>query len=374
MSEEIKAISSRKKRILSLMQKELTSLFKDKMSVFILFIIPIILILILGTGKIALIEQLKVTVYVVDYDNTVESHTLINMFAKNLTVVSNWDRPNLTIEEFLQEAKDLLPTTKIAAYIIIPAGFGYNITEYGKTRIDIHLDSIDFISAISAMALIELGLMQYQLSSFKIESNIYYIPSMQPVLNFKNLLQVSAPSLITILLFTTANLVATQCIVGDIPLKRLLTTPIYRFEVAIAKNAAYSIVAVFQIIISLIMLIIFKVPINGLFIDLFIILWLCSICGISLGVLFSTISKTRLQAAQMHLFAFMIMLIITIILRVPSILPFLPIEQTQQAFQNIAYRGLSLNGVIKNIFYLIMNAGIYFIITILYLKFKKEFV
>ncbi|MHA1340279.1 MAG: ABC transporter permease [Promethearchaeota archaeon] len=374
MSEEIRALKFRRQRILSLMQKELNSLFKDKMSVFILFIIPIVLLVIVGTGKIAIIEQLHVNVYVIDYDNTIESHTLIEKLNLNLTVTSNWDRPNQNADEFLAEAKELLPTTKLAAYIIIPQGFGYNMTHYGKTKIEIHLDSIDFISALSAMALIEVGLVQYQLSSFSVEADVFYIPDMQPQLNFNNLLQLSAPSIITILLFSSANLVATQCIVGDIPLKRLLTTPIYRFEIAIAKNAAYALVAVFQIIICLILLKIFNVPIYGLFLDLFITLWLCSLCGITLGVLFSSISKTRLQAAQMHLFAFMIMIIITLILRIPSVLPFLPLEQAQVAFQNIAYRGMSLNDVIINIIYLIMNSGIYFLITVIYLKRKKEFV
>jgi ABC-2 type transport system permease protein len=142
----------------------------------------------------------------------------------------------------------------------------------------------------------------------------------------------------------------------------------------VAKNIAYSIVSVFQILISLTLLQVFNVPIYGLYVDVFIILFLCSLCGISLGVLFSSVAKTRLQAAQMFLFYFMIMMIITMMIRKPFVLPFLPLEQGQQAFSNIAYRGMALEEVGINVLYLLMNCAIFIGLTLIYLKRKKEFV
>jgi ABC-2 type transport system permease protein len=374
MSEDFKSIKSRRTRISSLIRKELNSLFKDKISLFILFIIPVVMIVTVGTGKIAIVENLNTDIWVIDYDDSINSHNLITTLEKNATVTSNWDRLDLTIEEFLQLAIDTLPTTKVAAYIIIPAGFSYNLTNYGKTYVEVHVDAIDFISALIAQAMIQLGLVMFQLQSFSVEAEIFYFPDMQPVLDFNNLLQIGAPSIVSIILFATANLVATQCIVGDIPLRRLLTTPLYRSEVVVAKNIAYMIVSVFQILTSLLLLTLFNVPIHGLFIDVFIILWLCSFSGISIGVFFSAISKTRLQAAQLFLFYFMIMMIITMMIRTPIVLPFLPLEQTQTAFSNVAYRGMSLLEVIKNILYLLLNCGIFVGLTLIYLKRKKEFV
>ncbi|MBD3352971.1 MAG: ABC transporter permease subunit [Candidatus Lokiarchaeota archaeon] len=376
MSENvIKSMKSRRSRIASLIRKELSTLFKDKISMFILFIIPVVMIVTVGAGEVAATEYIDVDVWVIDFDNTYDSNRLIESLRKNVTVTSNWDvQDQYTAEEFLDKAKETLPTTLIAAYIIIPEGFGYNLTEYGKTSLEVHVDSIDFISALAAELLIQLGLVQFQLESFSVEAEIFYFPEMQPELSFSNLLQAGAPSIVSIVLFATANLVATQSVVGDIPLKRLLTTPLYRSEVVVAKNLAYSIVAVFQIIISLGLLKAFNVPIYGLFIDVFLILWLCSMTGISLGVLFSTVSKTRLQAAQMFLFGFMIMLIITLMVRSPFVLPFLPLEQTQVAFSNVAYRGMSLLQIIDRILYLILDTAIFFTINIIYLRRKKEFV
>lgn len=374
MSEDFKSIKSRRTRISSLIRKELNALFKDKISLFILFIIPVVMIATVGGGKLAITENLNVNVWVIDFDNTYDSHALITSLRKNATITSNWDRPDLTSEEFLQLANETLSTTRLAAYIIIPEGFSYNLTNFGKTHIEVYVDSIDFVSALLAKAMIQLGLVQFQLQSLSVEAEIFYFPDMQPVLDFNNLLQIGAPSIVTIILFATANLVSTQCIVGDIPLRRLLTTPLYRSEVVVAKNIAYSIVSIFQILISLMLLQAFKVPIQGLFIDVFIILFLCSFCGISLGVFFSSVAKTRLQAAQMFLFYFMIMMIITMMIRKPFVLPFLPLEQAQAAFSNISYRGMALEEVGINVLYLLMNSAIFVGITLIYLKRKKEFV
>lgn len=373
MSEDFKSIKSRRVRIESLIRKELTTLFKDKISLFILFIIPIVMIVTVGVGKIDT-SQFEVEIWVIDYDDTPQSHDLIDSLSQNATIVSNWDRGDLTADEFLQLANETLPTTLIAAYIIIPDGFAYNLTEYGETSLEIHVDSIDIITVFAAEAMIQIGLVMFQLESFTVAADVFYFPEFQPELNFNNLLQLGAPQIITIVLFATANLVSSQCIVGDIPLKRLLTTPVFRSEVVVAKNIAYSIVSVFQIIISLALLKIFNVPIYGLFIDVFLVLWLCSFTGITLGVFFSAISKTRLQAAQMFLFGFMIMLIITMMVRSPYILPFLPLEQSQVAFSNLAYRGMSMVGIYDRVLFLIADSAIFLVLTLIYLKRKKEFV
>lgn len=373
MSENFKSIQSRRTRIESLVRKELSTLFKDKISLFILFVIPIVMILTVGLGKIDT-TQLDVTIWVIDYDDTPQSHDLIEALSANATVVSNYDRPDLTRDEFKQLANETLPTTLIGAYIIIPDGFGYNLTEYGETSLEVHVDAIDIITVFVTEAMIQLGLVQFQLGSFTVAADVFYFPETQPEINFNNLLQLGAPQIVTIVLFATANLVSSQCIVGDIPLKRLLTTPVFRSEVVVAKNVAYSIVSVFQIIISLALLKAFNVPIYGLFIDVFIVLWLCSLTGITMGVFFSSVSRTRLQAAQMFLFAFMVMLIVTLMVRSPYVLPFLPLEQSQAAFSNVAYRGMSLAGVWLRIVYLVGIAFLFFALTLIYLKRKKEFV
>jgi hypothetical protein len=79
-----------------------------------------------GAGKITIMENMNINVWVIDYDNTIDSHNLITSLRKNATITSNWDRPDLSREEFLQLANETLSTTRLAAYIIIPEGFSYN--------------------------------------------------------------------------------------------------------------------------------------------------------------------------------------------------------------------------------------------------------
>jgi len=375
MSEDINSIKSRSTRIASLVRKELSTLFKDKMSMFILFIIPIVIFVVVGAGKPAIGDDLTVRLYVIDYDDTPLSHQFIESLNKTTVLTSNWDvEDSMTRDEFLAYAKKILPTNELSAYLIIPEGFQEEMLVNQSTSVEVHIDAIDFITLLLSKGMIEFGMVYYQLNNFVFSSEVFYFPEMRPELDFSNLLQIGAPMIVGIVLFSTMNMVSTQCIVGDIPLKRLLTTPIFRSEVVVGKTIAYSIVGVFQIIITMILLKIFNVPMNGLFIDIFLILWLCSMSGITMGIFYSAISKTRLQAAQMYLFGFMIMIIITMVLRSPLILPFLPLEQAQISFSNLAYRGDTLEDIYLNVLYLLFDAIIFFIITIIYLKHKREFI
>ncbi|MHA1821008.1 MAG: ABC transporter permease [Promethearchaeota archaeon] len=374
MSEEFKSIKQRRTRIASIVRKELSTLIKDKMSLFILFIIPIIIITTIGTGKISLLQQ-QIPVWIIDYDDTVHSHQFIQTMKEgNLTITTNYDYKNMTREQFEDLAKKLLPTNKLAAYIVIHKGFEADLEKNRSTTLEIHVDAIDFVSMFSTEAFLQLSLVNYQLQNMVFERDIFYFPEMRPELNFFNLLQMGAPLIMSILIFDTINMVSSQSIVGDIPLKRLLTTPVFRSEIVFGKTIAYSIISVFQIIIALMMLQIFHVPMQGLYLELFIVLMLCSLAGITLGILLSAISKTRLQAAQMHLFVFMTMLIITYTVRNSFILPFMPMEQTQKIFSCIAYRGMSIMQLIHRVLYLVIDILIYLGITLIYLKRKKEFV
>jgi ABC-2 type transport system permease protein len=374
MSEDFKSIKSRRMRIASLVRKELTTLFKDKISLFILFIIPVVMFVTIGMGSVSLLADTQVNVNVLDYDNTTKSHELIASMRANLTITSNWDMPEMTMDEFLNYTKALLPTNKLAAYIIIQAGFEADLLVNKTTHLEIHIDGISVIQALTSQTYIQLALVTFQLQNMVFERDIFYFPEMRPPLDLTNLLQIAAPEVLGMILFATINLVATQCICGDIPLKRLLTTPVYRSEVVIGKTISYGVVSVFQIILSLLILRAFNVSMYGLFIDIFIVCWLCSLTGITMGICFSAVSKTRLQAAQMFLFAFMVMLIITLTIRNPFVLPFLPLEQMSYAFSSLAYRGMSLGEISNRILFMLMDSAIFFVFTIIYLKRKKEFV
>ena len=287
MSIALTELRSRRVRILSIIRKELSALFKDKISMFILFIIPVVIILVVGTGKIGMIN-VQATVYIIDFDDTQKSHEFIDTLKDgNLTIYSNYDfdDENRDPAVFNKTANEILLTNEIAAYIIIHEGFEEDLSTNKSTDLlEVHVDMIDFISGLMSQLFIQLGMMNYQLNNMVFERDIFFMPEFRPEMDMTNLLGMGAPMMLAIVLFGTMCLVSTQSIVGDLPLKRLLITPVYRYEVVLGKISAYSILAIFQVIISLLLIKAFKVPMFGLFIDIFLVCFLGCLAGITIEV------------------------------------------------------------------------------------------
>lgn len=377
MSIDIRSLKERRRRIFSLIRKELDTLVKDKVSMVILFIIPICVITLIGIGEFSLMGGL-VELYIIDYDDSDESQQFIDTFKYNTTTevsVRVKEDFNMTAEEFEEQAKEKLPTEEIVAYIILIENFSENIKNNKSTELPIFIDFIDFFSAFSAQASIMDATVHYQIINQQFESDLFYFPVMKPVESL-NILQIAAPFLVSIMIFACLNLITTQCIVGDKPLKRLLTTPTFRFEVIIGKILSYSILAILQIVLILLFLeFVFGIQYRCLFIELFLMLLLFAVNSVVIGVFFSSISSSRLQSSQLFLFFFIMMLVITQIVRIPAIVNFLPLEQATAAFVDLAYRGKTLIDIWPNLLNLSIITLFFFIINIVYFQYiKKEFV
>jgi hypothetical protein len=375
MSDEFKSISRRGARIRSIIQNEITSLLKDRISLFILFIIPVAVLVTIGIGKLGYLND-PVNLWIIDYDNSAKSHEFIDTMkaSEDMIITTNYDNPYTTAAQFQALAEEYLSTNELSAYIILHEGFENDILTNSSTTLVVYIDAIDAIDAFFAEFMIQIKLVEFQLDNIVFESDIFYFPVMRPEIDYNNLLTIAAPIMIGLILFGTMTLVTSQSIVGDIALKRLMTTPLYSSEILIGKTLSYSIVSIFQILLSLGILKIFSIPFYGLFIDVFFICFLCSLTGITLGIFFSAISRTRLQSAQMFLLFYLVMFILIMLVRIPYILPLLPIENTMKGFSNIAYRGMSIWESIDVILYLLGFSTVFFLITLIYLRRKKEYV
>ncbi|MHA1732076.1 MAG: ABC transporter permease, partial [Promethearchaeota archaeon] len=236
-------MKERSKRILSLVRKEMDSLRKDKISLAILFLVPIVMLVTVGSAKMNLLES-DTTIWIIDHDNSTKSEEFIESFrnsSQSMHLVTNHDDPSIT-EELAQRE---IPKTTLDAYIVIHEGFEADLLANKTTDLEVHIDAIDFMKKASAQSTIIMGATNYQLINLQFERDVFYFPVLEPEESL-NLLQLAAPMMVGILLFSTINLASSQCIVGDVPLKRMLTTPTFRFEVLIAKTMAYAIVSVFQ--------------------------------------------------------------------------------------------------------------------------------
>ena len=376
------------------MRKEISNLISDKVAVLILFIIPVVMICIVGSSQISS-NLTAVTIWVIDEDNSTVSHealltfentsladmgiqgTNIYISGQMAPVEPAYPNDTATAQVNLADAQAAITTEYLDAYIILPPGFGASLTATGKAPVQVYYDCIDVTKYFLAEAVIEIGFTNIQEQDLLFERAVFYIPSFRPM-SFEtsiNLLELGAPVFIGLMLFFSINLICTQSIVGDVPLQRLLTTPVYRSEVITGKLMGYSVIAIFQIIISMLLLNLYNVTMSCLWIDIFIVLLLNSITSVSMGLFISTISKTRLQASRLFLMFFFVLLILTYYVRSPIFLAINPMEQTRVAFSNLAFRGNTLSDVWDNCLNMILTAGFFYLITIIYIaKIKKEFV
>ncbi len=369
---QVKSLRERRKRIFGLVRKELDTLRKDKVSLLILFFVPILCIAVVGLGKVSL-TGVSATVWILDYDNSTRSEQFVQLFAgvEGANIHSNYNESWVTLEA----CEGNITTRALDAYIILHDGFEADLLANGTTSLPIYINSINFFKKISATAIILQGIVAYQIENGVFERDLFYFPEFKPEEDF-SLLQSAAPLMIGILLFATINLTTSQAIVGDIPLKRILTTPTFRGEVVIAKILAYAIMAIIQILVLLLLLEYgFGIVAHSTFFSLFLLLLLTSLSGITLGILFSAISKTRLQASYMFLFSFIIFVVIVFMIRPAGVLEIIPLEHARVGYVNLAERGQTLLDIWPQLMGLGAFSLIIYIVTIIYFQYgKKEFV
>ena len=174
-------------------------------------------------------------------------------------------------------------------------------------------------------------------------------------------------------LFASINLICTQAIVGDIPLKRILVAPTRRWEVILSKTIAYSALAFFQSLFSLFLVeFLFEASFIGVFLDIFLAVFTIEFSGVCLGILFSTISQSRLQAAQLFLFYFILALMIQMKIRFSFLLPLLPIEQGMDLIISIAYRGQSIFQNIDKMFNIFFVSFVCLGISLYWFQYKRR--
>ncbi|MHA1732826.1 MAG: ABC transporter permease, partial [Promethearchaeota archaeon] len=318
---------------------------KDKLSIFVLFALPLLIIIPVGEAEPALKET--PVVWVIDQDNTHYSNALVDELVKNSTstgleisqiecFTSRDD--NVTLEE----AQALLPTEFLSAYIIIPEGFEDSLIANKSASVEMHVDGMEYVNQLLTQMTVLERVLNFQIDYQVFNSETLYFPVMRPE-EFQTIILVAAPILSGFALFATLNLVSSQAIVADVPLKRMLLSPAMKSEVVLAKNIAYSI---FGGLLTLLCMMIFRwgysVLVQSTFIELFVALMITVGLGVSLGILFSTIATSRLQAAQLFLFSFIMQMLLVNQLRIPGVVDYMPLELHRDLFIKLAYRGLSL--------------------------------
>ncbi len=279
-------------RIWELCKRNLKETYRDPMALGFLLGFPLVFMLLFGaifSGD----DASNYPVGVIDEDNTALSQAFINeaLSAVSVLEVTSYDDADTAMKD--------LKFGDLDAYIVIPAGFGQQVSQnwqgekvdiilqmtYDESEIQISEQLVSIVNTVArSFARIEIPL-TISANPIHIETEITYVDFIAPGIIIFGLL---------ILIPTAARTVVRDKEKGM--LSRLLTTPTRPADFIMGYSLALVFITIAQIIIFIVVAWALGMNIVGNFWLAFLVFFLTGLCSIGVGMVVASLSKTEQQA------------------------------------------------------------------------------
>lgn len=344
-------------RTLSVMRKELLHIVRDRRTLGVMFVMPIIQLVLMGYAATTDIAQLRTAV--LDQDKSPASRSLLDAYQAS----DYFDLTYYVSTE--QELGSLVDGGHARAGLIIPAGFADQVARGAQAQVAFVIDGSDPSVATTVLAASQsvgqaytMTLIQdsgrVDLSSLPgvdVRPRVWYNPAMKSV-NFM------IPGIIGMILYFLTALFTAQAIVRERErgtMEQLIVTPIQPLEMVVGKVVPYAGIAFFDVAeVLAIGVFWFGVPINGSLALLLLMAVLFLFTSLGIGIFISSVANTQQEA-----------MLLTYLMMLPSIFLagfFFPIEAMPGWLQAITYvvplryilvviRGIMMKGVGAQVLY-----------------------
>lgn len=299
------------RRIWAILRKELVQLRRDRTTFAMVIMIPLIQLILFGY---AINTNLRhVPVAVVDQSQTGLSRALIQMV--EATQVVDVTMRLATVEE----AQQAVIASEVRAALILPPDLAgrlvrspavglappastdeANSRPVGQWIVDASDTMVaGAIKGLRAMPLSELFRQPANRQVPTFEVALFFNPEQRTEVNI-------VPGLVGVILTMTMIMFTSAAIVRESErgnMEMLINTPVKPMELMLGKIVPYMMIGLIQTAIILgLGYIVFNVPVNGSFWVLLAITLLFILASLSLGLVFSTLARSQLQAMQMTVF------------------------------------------------------------------------
>ncbi len=315
-SEEL-TVSAPTRGFAAVFLKEFIHVRRERSTLFFMFAIPILQLIIFGYAIDVKIENIPTVVW--NLDNREEGRELVSAFMNTRTF-------RLEEEVDNQEAFDRAISSGAAKVgIVIPPDYTEQVLRQEQTTVQVLIDGSDSQVATTALTTTKLlGLVKSIETAKRWGEQLQLAPARDPTgrvdlaidirprLLFNPDLESSrffVPGLVCIILqlvtlFLTAFSVVRERELGT--LEQLFVTPVSKLGLLLGKLLPYVIAGAIETLLVLsVMVYVFQVTIQGSLGLLFFLALLFILCALGLGLLVSTLARSQVEAMQ---FAFMIML------------------------------------------------------------------
>lgn len=292
-------------RILSITRKEFLHIVRDRRTLAVMFLIPVVQLLLLGYAATTDVRHLSTAV--LDQDRTVSSRSLAEAYR-----ASGYFDLSLVVSS-PDELARAMDSGQVRAGLIVPAGYERTLARGERVRVGFVIDGSDPAVASTALSAAQgvgqaqsVAVMEQTLGSrleaapgIEVHPRVWYNPSMESA-NFM------IPGLIGVILMVLTMLFTAMAIVREREqgtIEQLIVTPIRPLELIVGKVLPYVLIAFWDLLeILAIGVLWFGVPIHGsisLLLQLSLVFVLTSL---GLGILISTVSQTQQEAMMLTWF------------------------------------------------------------------------
>ena len=285
-------------RIAAILTKETQQLRRDRLSAGMIVGIPIIQILLFGYAINTDVRHLGAVV--ADQSNTQLSRQLVqDMQASQVVDIIGSARTG-------EELKELLDAGKMYVGIFIPKDFERRLKQRDRPAVQLMIDGTDPTILNAARSLSNMPF-ENVVGSANNQTSLF------EVRNYYNAERRSAvfvvPALIGVILTMTMVLFTAVAIVRERErgnLELLINTPIRTGELMIGKVIPYIVIGLIQVtLILLLAVLLFRVPINGRIIDVYLAALIFITANLMMGLTISTLARSQFQSMQMTFFFFL---------------------------------------------------------------------
>jgi ABC-2 type transport system permease protein len=292
-------------RMLTVARKELFHIVRDRRTLAVMFLIPIVQLFLLGYAATTDIEHLLTAV--VDADRTVQSRELVEAYK-----ASNY----FDIVSYVDSEEDLarmVDQGAIRAGMVIPAGYGAAVVagETGSVAFVVDgsdptianavLSSAQSVGQAQSTRIVEqrLGISPEDMMAVEVRSRVWYNPEMKSA-NFM------IPGMMAVILYFLTSLLTALSIVREREagtVEQLMVTPIRPVELVLGKVLPYVAVSFFNVLEVLTIAVFwFGVPVNGSVALLLVLSAVFLVTCLGIGIFVSSVSNTQQEAMLLVFF------------------------------------------------------------------------
>lgn len=365
-------------RIFFILYKEFLHMRRDKMTLGLIFMLPLVQLLLFGYAIQTEVKHISTVVF--DQSLTVESRTLLESFTS-----SGYFDVKYTVNSFA-EVNKMIDSGKAKAGIVFPTDFAQKVERGETAPVQVLVDASDNMVANQAIATASsIGLIKSQEAisrklrfsepPYDIRVRPWYNPDGETAYYM-------VPAILGMLVTMTMVMVTSMSIVREREkgtLEQLLVTPIKPHELMIGKILPYIVLGYVQITVALIIgKIFFNVPIQGSILELYVLTLFFITASLGMGILISNIAKTQMQAMQLAFFVLLPSIMLSGFLFPRDAMPkiiyylgnFIPLTYYLDIIRGIVLKGIGFPYLVGQVTSLLVFSIV--LLTISTLKFKKK--